>query len=106
MTDEASNKRLIKILFAIWLLLQILAMAYPALTGPTGDGFTRGLNRVTAFFGFQSVAGILALILAVQSIQHRQALTRIWRILSAVPITVASLLLFTVIGLILSAWLS
>jgi len=104
-SGEANRTNLIKVLFAIWSALQILAMAYPALTAPTGDGFTRGLNRITAFFGFQGVAGILAITLAIQSFQHRTKLSRIWRIFAAVPITVAALLLLAVLGLILSAQL-
>ncbi|RVT85880.1 hypothetical protein DXV76_09065 [Rhodobacteraceae bacterium CCMM004] len=57
-----------------WALLILWAAAYaasiviPALTERTGDGFTRGLNRVSLFFGWQLGAGLLALaLLAVRT---------------------------------------
>lgn len=52
---------------AIWIVLALWAGAMGlsglALTAePTGDGFTRGLNRLSGFVGWQAAALILALI--------------------------------------------
>lgn len=52
---------------AIWIVLGLWAVAM-ALSGlaltaePTGDGFTRGLNRVTGFVGWQVPGLILAVV--------------------------------------------
>lgn len=52
----------------IWLLLAawIVTMALSVLSltaEPTGDGFVRGLNRVTGFLGWQLAGAALSLVL-------------------------------------------
>lgn len=59
---------------AIWIALALWAgavgLSLLALTAePTGDGFTRGLNRVTGFLGWQSAAALLALVLWLLSLR-------------------------------------
>lgn len=59
--------RLVWILLAVWTVAFAWSIAACALTPAEGDGFTRGLNRLMAFFGWQVVAaaaGGLAFILA------------------------------------------
>lgn len=55
------NRTAIRIVLGLWVLSMLLSGL--ALTAePTGDGFTRGLNRLTGFVGWQAAGLILALI--------------------------------------------
>ena len=63
----AMRDRLVWILLAVWTVAFAWSLAAAALTPAEGDGFTRGLNRLIAFFGWQVVAGAaggMAFILA------------------------------------------
>lgn len=56
----AGNRRAIWIVLVLW--TGAVVMSALALTAePTGDGFTRGLNRLSGFIGWQALALILAL---------------------------------------------
>lgn len=46
-------------LAALWLAAWAGSFIAFQMTGPTGDGFTRGLNRLMAFLGWQLAAGFL-----------------------------------------------
>ena len=48
-------------LLALWLIAFVYAFVAFATSDPTGDGFTRGLNRVGRFLGWQGIAGLIAL---------------------------------------------
>ena len=56
-------RRLTLALLILWALLWVGSIALPATLAPTGDGFTRGLNRLMAFFGLQIGAGVIGLLL-------------------------------------------
>lgn len=68
------------ILLAVWAALWMASFLVPALQEPTGDSFTKGLNRVATFFGFQIAAGLSALILIVL-----RPKTGLWRHLALIP---------------------
>jgi len=57
---QETRALLLMVLMALWLAAYGYSVYYGLRTDPTGDGFTRGLNRVTGFLGWQGVAGILA----------------------------------------------
>ncbi|MEL7345279.1 MAG: hypothetical protein AAFN59_10535 [Pseudomonadota bacterium] len=65
MADDATRgdgRRLVVIvLLTLWLMAFALSIALFVLTEPSGDGFTRGVNRITVFAGWQGIAGMLAL---------------------------------------------
>lgn len=94
----------------LWIGLVLWALAFAAsfltlvLTEPTGDGFTRGLNRVTNFLGWQVAAGLIGIVLWVVG----NGLERgTWpRRLSRAPAAVFGLLVAAIVGLILYANLS
>jgi hypothetical protein len=93
-----------------WALLTLWAGIYAwsfivfQITEPTGDSFTRGLNRVTAFLGWQVVAGIVAIaIWRTATAFPKRSLAR-W--LGRLPATLAALLFAAIVGLILYARLS
>jgi hypothetical protein len=57
----SGNRTAIWIVLGLWLFA--MALSGLAMTAePTGDGFTRGMNRITGFVGWQAAGLILALI--------------------------------------------
>lgn len=55
--------RLLWLLFALWLLAFTGSFIAFALIEPTGSSFTRGMNRASAFLGWQAAAIGLAVVL-------------------------------------------
>ena len=94
----------------LWIGLGLWALAFAAsflsfvVVEPTGDGFTRGLNRVTSFLGGQIGAGLIGIVLWVVG----NGLERgTWpRRASRVPVAVFGLLVAAIVGLILYVNLS
>ena len=60
-TQGDGRRMAVVALVAMWALAFGLSFFLFMTTEPTGDGFTRGINRVGLFFGWQGVAAILAL---------------------------------------------
>jgi len=60
MSDDA-RRLWVMFLLALWAMAFAGAFAAWWLTPPSGDGFTRGMNRITIFLGWQGIAGMLAL---------------------------------------------
>ncbi len=102
---NSEGKRLLLMgLLAAWALAWGYSFVAFATTAPTGDGFGRGLNRVTLFFGWQLAAALPAFAAWV--------IGRGWpkgsgvRFVSRVPIQLALGLAAVVAGLILWARLA
>lgn len=55
-------KRAVLLFFSLWLVCSILTYLHPIFIEPTGDGFTRGLNRLGAALGWQAAASLFALL--------------------------------------------
>jgi hypothetical protein len=68
-------------LLLLWLVFMALSGA-SLLAEPLGDGFTRGLNRVTGFLGWQIAGAVLALALWLSSgtLEKGRPMRRICRI--------------------------
>jgi hypothetical protein len=67
MTDPVTPPRNTPVFIALglWALVFLWSGVNWYLSAPTGDGFTRGMNRITAFLGWQAVAlgfGIVAYV--------------------------------------------
>lgn len=77
------------ILMAAWALSFAYAFFSFATTPPTGDGFVRGLNRVTAYLGWQGIAAMLAI--AVFAVGRQWPKASGVRRLSRVPLGLALL---------------
>ncbi|MBF9043229.1 hypothetical protein HKCCE4037_07825 [Rhodobacterales bacterium HKCCE4037] len=94
---------LLWIVLGLWLLVMGLsATAFWA--EPTGDGFTRGLNRVTAFFGWQLGAFLLAVVAWITvSPLPRGGLTR-W--LGRVPLWWTLALVLGMVGIVVYAMIA
>jgi hypothetical protein len=57
-------KHTVYALSGVWLLLFVISFVTLQVVQPTGDGFTRGLNRIVAFLSWQGAAFVVAMVLA------------------------------------------
>jgi len=91
----------------LWIALALWAGAFAysfwvfQATAPLGDGFTRGLNRVSGFLGWQLLAAALALI--VFALGRALPKGRAMRRMSVLPLGFAGLLVAGLALLILWA---
>ncbi len=102
MNDQGDGPRLwVTILFAAWVMSFGYAFVSFASLEPTGDSFTRGMNRVTSYLGWQGVAGMVALVLfgVGRSWPKGHAIRR----MTAVPICLALLHILAIVGIIIWA---
>lgn len=91
------------LLAGIWAALYAASFLLAAHTAPTGDGFTRGMNRLTVFVQYQVGAGLVAVVIWAMG-QH---LRRRWqRWLARVPGCLALGQVLLVIGVITVATLT
>ncbi len=98
---NAEGKRLLLIvLLAIWTLAWGYSFVAFATTEPSGDGFTRGMNRMTVFFGWQLAAALAAFAAWVVGRDWPRGSSV--RYVSRVPIQLALGLAVVIAGLI--AW--
>jgi len=88
---------IIAALCGIWAALYAASILVPYHTPPSGDGFARGLNRVTLFFQYQMAAGALAMAIWWMG----RGLARRWQQWAArMPAILALLLLALGLGVI------
>ena len=59
--DPTVPRLLVTVLFALWVMTFVYAFVSFRVTAPDDIGFTRGLNRIKAFLGWQGIAALLAL---------------------------------------------
>lgn len=86
---HAANARgSVLVLALAWLATVGLACLRYATSAPTGEGFTRGWNRVVAFLGWQLAALVPALVAAALVLRHREALEPRWRALGLAPLAI------------------
>ncbi|MFN3227103.1 MAG: hypothetical protein ACE360_12740 [Hyphomicrobiales bacterium] len=91
----AKLPRTLWFLLALWLAAFIGSFIAFALIDPTGASFTRGMNRVGAFFGWQAAAIGLAVVLWWRARQLTLNKGLWW--LVRVPIVLAALLVGAVL---------
>lgn len=83
---------------ALWLVAWGYSVVFVISADPTGDGFTRGLNRISGFLGWQGVAGMLAF--AVWGVGLGFPKSSGIRRISAVPLGMALALILLIIGVV------
>ena len=93
--------RWIGLLFVIWAALFIWSFASFAILEPTGDSFTRGLNRVGTFVGSQFGAGFVAFAIAILGRKVARSPAQQWII--RLPLIMAALFALVLISIILFA---
>ncbi len=94
-----SNRLFLTVLFAAWVFAFCYAFFSFTTQTPTGDGFTRGMNRITTYLGWQGVAGMLGL--AIFAVGRSWPKRSTVRVMSIVPIGLALLHVAAIIGIIL-----
>lgn len=92
---------LTRLLLVLWAAAAAASLWYLFLAEPTGDGFTRGLNRLAGFVGWQLVAAMLAAITWWAGRGEARGSALRW--ISRVPAILAILLTLSIAALIL--WL-
>ncbi len=95
---------LLRFALLLWALAFAASFAVFVLVPATGDSFTRGLNRVMGFLGWQAVAAMLAV--AVWTIGNRLDRGSPGRRISRVPAALAGLLAAGIVALFAYAYLS
>ncbi len=100
-TTSSALHRMLLILGAAWIIAYLWSISILIWSEPTGDGFTRGLNRVAGFFGWQLAAGAVALVIFLLGRRLPKGGAR-W--LSRVPILLAMLPVLAIAGLLIYSW--
>ena len=96
--EKQEPRFLLTIFAALWVMAYVYSFVAFATTAAGDIGFTRGMNRITAFLGWQGVAGILAICLF--------GVSRYWpkgssvRRNARVPLVLAGLLILGILGVI------
>lgn len=95
--------KLVFLLSAAWLAANIASFVQPRFIDPTGDSFTRGLNRLVAVMGWQALALLLAIVAV--TVLLRIAKPRNWALYVAGygPILVSGLTLLLVVSTVVWA---
>lgn len=104
--DEQTNQATLLILMAIlalWAAAWGYSFVFAVSSVAQGDGFTRGLNRITGFLGWQGVAGMLAF--ACWGVGRGFPAKSGVRRMSAVPLSLALVLIVLVLGMVFWSWL-
>ena len=95
------NRRLFLILSGLWAFAYMGSIVALQTTEPTGEGFTRGLNRLTAFLGWQIFAGVIAA--GVWWAGNALPKGSQARLFSRVPAALAVVLILVITGVIIFA---
>lgn len=90
------------ILTLIWLAACAASFWGLWMLEPTGDSFLRGANRLMAFLGWQTAAGVIGIVLWLTGRGLPRGSPARW--LSRVPALLALLLALAIVGLI--AWVN
>ena len=100
MTEEEPKepRLLLTVLAAVWLMAFVYSFASFLIVEPEGSGFTRGLNRVKVFLGWQGIAGVAGIaIFGVSRAWPRESPIRQ---AGMVPVGLALLLVLGILGVI------
>lgn len=96
--------RAVQIAIGLWAVLMIWSIVAFRITDATGDGFVRGMNKLTTFMIWQATAGVLA-VFAWQVGKGLPADMRL-RQYSRIPVAALALLGVMVLAVFAFAWLS
>ena len=102
MPDESTQgpARTIVVLVVVALVAVIASFIAPRFIAPTGDGFTRGLNRLPLFFGLQLLGFLAGLTSAVITANNKARLSSTMRRLGYVPLGIFGLEMLALVLLI------
>lgn len=97
----ARENRLVVLLLVLWAGLFAWSFVGLSTTEATGDGFTRGWNRIVAFLLWQFAAGIVAVPVYMVGRERSSGSGLRWA--SRVPLALAIALIATITGIVLWA---
>ena len=101
MSEHRKPMVLLLVLGGLWIIAYLWSISILIWTEPTGDSFTRGLNRVAGFFGWQFGAAALGLVIFLTGRRLAKGGLR-W--LSRVPLLLGALPILFVLGLLIYSW--
>jgi hypothetical protein len=87
----------------VWMVFFALSIIMAVSTEPTGDGFTRGMNRAMVFVKWQAAAFIVSLISFFMARGKTTDLSQILRFIGKTPLYAHGLILVLVVGALLYA---
>ena len=99
----AKGSGLIVALLGVWAILVLFSVLLPLFTEPTSDGFTRGLNRIGIFLGWQAAAFIVSLVSFFLTRARKGILTLHMRRAGRMPLFAHALVLFGIICFVVYA---
>ncbi|MCF6306024.1 MAG: hypothetical protein L3J33_11720 [Rhodobacteraceae bacterium] len=92
--------RYVQIFVALWTISLAWSFLYLQLTDPTGSGFLRGMNRLTGFVQWHTIALILSFVCWRMGIKLNKS--NKWRKIGLVPVIIEALFIAAIIGI--SLW--
>jgi hypothetical protein len=90
----------VRALAALWLLLFVTSFVAFFVIEPTGDGFTRGLNRLASFLTWQGAAFAPAVICAFLTYRFGDGAQRYGKLIGYGPLAVSVSLVGLLIAII------
>lgn len=102
--DRTTRRTLLWSLFALWLLTYAWSFVAFQTTEPTGDSFTRGLNRISTFLGWQVSAAIIGVPVWMLGRMYGKASVASW--FTRLPLVLACLLFVIPAGFFALNWFS
>lgn len=94
--NDTTKRTLLWSLFALWLLTYVWSFVVFQSTEPTGDSFTRGLNRISNFLGWQVAAAIIGVPVWFLGRMYSKASVASW--FARLPLVLAGLLVVIPLG--------
>lgn len=90
----------VRVLAGLWLALFLASFAVLFLTEPTGDGFTRGLNRLASFMTWQGIAMAPAVLAALLTYRAAGSGDPHSKRIGYAPLTISVLLIALLVAMI------
>ena len=92
--------KIVHVLAALWLVPFAVSFAMFLTTAPTGDSFTRGLNRITVFLTWQGAAFVVAMLAGLATWQVGANGGKNIKVIGYAPLAVSALLVATLVAII------
>lgn len=101
---ETTKRTLLWSLFALWALTYAWSFVVFQTTEPTGDSFTRGLNRISSFLGWQVSAAVIGIPVWFLGRMYKKTSIASW--FTRLPLVLAGLLVVIPLGFFALNWLT
>ena len=85
----------------VWMIFFVLSIIMAVSTEPTGDGFTRGMNRTMVFLTWQVAAFVVSLISFFLARDKTSNSSKTLRFIGKTPLYTHCVILIFVVGVVL-----